>query len=99
MTDHCDLKMQFCNTSDQRRKGGVALNYYVLARRSSTNLSTQQSALMQKYWQNTSCQLGGVNNCLYAVMKISAYWFNICSPISEGKMRFFPPGCAPSNSD
>jgi len=42
-------QMQVCNTSDQHRKRSVALNYYVLARRSSTNHSIQQSALTQKY--------------------------------------------------
>jgi len=31
MTEHCDLTMQLCNTSDQRAKRSVALNYYVLA--------------------------------------------------------------------
>jgi len=60
---------QLCNISDQRRKRSVALNYYVLARRSSTNHCTQQSALTQKYWQNTSYQLCGMNSWLYAVFK------------------------------
>jgi len=91
MTEHCDLTMQLCNTSDQRRKRSVALNYYVLARRSSTSHTTQQSALTQKYWQNTSYQLGGMNNWLYAVMTISAHWFNMCSHIWEGKRRRSPP--------
>ena len=83
------------------QKRSVALNYYVLARRSSTNHSTQHSALMQKYWQNTSYQLGGMNNWLYAVMKISAHWFNIYSHIREGKTRLSPTysSFAPSNSD
>ena len=82
MTEHCDLTMQLCKTSDQRGKRSVALNYYVLARRSSTKYSTQQSALTLKYWQNASYhQLGGMNNWLYAVMTISAHWFNICSHI------------------
>jgi len=101
MTEHCDLTMQFSNTSDQRRKYSVALNYYVLGRRSSTNHSTPQSALMQKYWQNTSYQLGRISNCLYAVMTISAHWFNICSHIWEGVWRLsLPPWLrAYSNSD
>ena len=50
-------QMQLCNISDQRRKRSVTLNYYVLAWRSSTNHSTQQSALTQKYWQNTAIGL------------------------------------------
>jgi len=56
MTEHCDLTMQFSNISDQRGKRSAALNYYVLARRSSTKHSTQQSALTLKNWQNTSYQ-------------------------------------------
>ena len=108
MTEHCNLTMQLYNTSDQRRKRSIALresllaqtlNYYVLARRSSTNHSTQRSALTQKYWQNTSYQLGGMNNWLYAVMTISAHWFNICSHIWEGKGAVLLPAYAPSNSD
>jgi len=81
-----------------------------VARRSSTNHSTQQSALTQKYWQNTSYQLGRMNNWLYAVFKqsletigfmtaavmtISSHWFNICSHIWEEKSAFLPPGYAP----
>jgi len=31
MTEHCDLTMQLCNTSDQRGKRSVALNNYMLA--------------------------------------------------------------------
>jgi len=80
MTEHCDLTVQLCNTSDQCGKRRVAVNYYVLARRSSTKHSTQKSALTLKYWQNTSYQLDGMNR-LYAVMTISAHWFNICSHI------------------
>jgi len=38
MTDHCDLTMQFSNTSDQRGKSRAALNYYVLARRSNAKI-------------------------------------------------------------
>ena len=90
MTEHCDLTMQLCNTSDQRGKRSVALNYYALARRSSTKDSTQQSALTLKYWQNASYQLRGMNNWLYAVMTISAHWFNICSHIWEGVRRLSP---------
>ena len=80
MTEHCDLTMQFSNTSDQRGKRSLALNYYVLARRSSTKHSTQQSALTLQYWQNTSYLHGGMNR-LIAVMAISAHWFNIFSHI------------------
>jgi len=36
----------------------------VLARRSSTKHSTQQSALTLKYWQNISYQLGGMNRLI-----------------------------------
>jgi len=45
MTEHCDLTMQLCDTSGQRGKRRVAMNYYALARRSSTKHSTQRSAL------------------------------------------------------
>ena len=90
MTEHCDLTMQLCNTSDQSGKRSVALNYCLLARRSSAKHSTQQSALTFKYWQNFSYQLGGMNR-LYAVMAISAHWFNICSHIWEGVRRLSPP--------
>jgi len=69
--EHCNLTIQLCNTSDQRGRRRVALNYYVLARRSSTKHTTQQSAFTLKYWQNTSYQLGGINR-LHAVMTISA---------------------------
>jgi len=88
-----------CNTSDQRGKRRVAMSYYVLAGRSSTKHSTQQSGLTLKYWQNASYQLGGMNR-LYAVMTVSAHWFNICSHIWEGVRRLSsPPGYVPSNSD
>jgi len=90
MSEHCDLTMQLCNASDQRGKGNVALNYYVLARRFATKHSTQQSPLTLKYWQNTSYQRGGMNR-FYAVMTISAHWFNICSHISEGVRRLSLP--------
>jgi len=95
MTEHCDLTMQLCNTSDQRGKRSVALYYYALARRSSTKHSTQQSALTLKYWQ----KLGGMNR-LYAVMTNSAHSYNICSHIWEAVRRLsYPPGYVPSNSD
>jgi len=90
ISEHCDLTMQLCNTSDQRGKCSVALNYYVLAWRSSTKHSTQQSALTPKYWQNTSYQRGGMNR-LFAVMTISGHWFNIYSQIWEGVRRLSPP--------
>ena len=96
VTEHCDLTTQLCNTSDKRGKRSVALNYYVLTRRSSTKHSTltlkywQQSALTLKYWQNTNYRLGGMNG-LYAVMTISAHWFNICSHIWEGVRRLSLP--------
>jgi len=38
-------------------------------------------------------------NRLYAVITISAHWFNICSHIWEGVWRLFSPGYVPSNSD
>jgi len=90
MTEHCDLTMQLCNTSDQRGKRKVVMNYYVLARRSSAKHSTQQSALTLNYWQNTSYQLCGMNR-LCAVMTISAHWFNIFSHSWEGVRRLSPP--------
>ena len=65
------------------------MNYYVLARRSSTKHGTQQSALTLKYWQNTSYQRGGMNR-LYAVMTISAHWC-VCSHIWERVRRLPPP--------
>jgi len=90
MTEHCDLTMKFSNTSHQRRKRSAALSCYVLTRRSSTNHSTQHSALTLKYLQNTSYQLAGMNR-LYAVMTISAHWFNICSRIWERIRRLSSP--------
>jgi len=40
--------MELCNTSlPQRRSRSVALNYYVVARRASTNHATQQQARNQ----------------------------------------------------
>jgi len=90
MTEHCDRTMQLSNTSDQRGKRSLALDYYVLARCSSTKHSTQQSTLTLQYWPNTSYLRGGMNK-LYAVMTISAHWFNIFSHIWEGVRRLSPP--------
>jgi len=47
--------MQFCNTSiRQRGQRSVALNHYLVARRTSTNHGTKQSALTQKLRQSTN---------------------------------------------
>jgi len=72
--------MPLCNILPrQRGQRRVALNYYVLARRASTNHCL--SALKQKLWPSTSyLQLDGMNIWLHAVMTVFGQRFNICSP-------------------
>jgi len=64
-------------------------------------LATQQSALAHKLRQNTNyLQLGSMINWLYAVMRIFAQRFHICSLKFERRTApIAPPGCAPGNSD
>jgi len=93
MPEHCDLTMKLCNTSDQRGKCSVALNYYALARRFSTKqywAVSSNAKMLAKYqlsaWRNEQA-LCGHDNFSSLVQYLQSHLRGSTAPFSPTWLR------------